>query len=466
VYPPGQFSPWNQASTRSAWLGIAGTGGGTADTEPGYSALAVSDAAADLTSTRAWAAIDDEPPPNPSLPARDGRDPGSRTGEPTWQRTADARAPGARAPGGRGPGNQASGGRAPGRARGAGRPGAGAIGEPATGQQRLAGPATGPQEPAALGGQGAPERVAAGPPSAAGRMTARQPAARGGGAATDRLAPSAFGEAEPGRRSRAAASASLAVEGEAEPEGRRARRRGGRRTALMAALLLTPVLAVLAVVGGYVYLSGKHSPDPAHSAPPSHRSAAPAPTPSPSPTLGRWKHIEKRSQDPVPLTVGQLFPAKFTSGNISGTLAVTKSGTQCSHEVFGSKLAAAIGKGKCTQVLRASYLSTNRKIMATVGVLNLADVTSAEKAGKAAGATEFIKQLPSRHGPTRNLAKGTGIEVAEVKGHYLILIWTEFANLHSPKTKSQRKELESFSTGLVAGTANVSLSNRMVTGHP
>jgi hypothetical protein len=486
VYPPGQFSGWNRASTRSAWLGIAGTGGGTADTDPGYSALAVSDAAADHTSTQTWAVIDDEPPPNPSLPARGGRDWDSRTGEPPRRRTGDDRAPGDRAPGGRGPGNQASGSRAPGRARSAGRPGA-VVGEPATGPQGLAGPtrpagpatgpqrpagpatgpqrpagpATGPHEPATLGGQGAPERVAPGS-----RMAARQAAARGGAAATNRLAPSAFGEAEPGRQSRAEASASLVVEGEAEPEGRRARRRGRRRTALMTGLLLAPVLAVLVVVAGYVYLSGKHSPATAHPAAPSHPSAAPTPSSSPSPTLGRWKHIENRSQDPVPLTAGQLFPARFASGGTSGTLAVRKSGTRCSHEVFGSKLATAISEAKCTQVLRASYLSTDRKIMATVGVLNLANVTAAEKAGKAAGATEFIKQLPSRHGLTRNLAKGTGIEVAEVKGHYLILIWTEFANLHSPKTKSQRKELESFSAGLVAGTANVSLSNRMVTGHP
>ena len=127
VYPPGQFSPWNRASTRSAWLGIAGNGGGTADTDPGYSALAMSDAAADLTSTQTWAVIDDELPANPSLPARGARDWGSHTGEPPWQRAAADRAPGSRAPGGRGPGNQAAGGRAPGYARGAGRPGAGAV---------------------------------------------------------------------------------------------------------------------------------------------------------------------------------------------------------------------------------------------------------------------------------------------------------------------------------------------------
>jgi len=232
---------------------------------------------------------------------------------------------------------------------------------------------------------------------------------------------------------------------------------------MMAGLLLAPVLVVLVVVAGYIYLSGRHSPAPAHRAAPRHPATAPG---SPAPALGPWKHIESRGQDPVPLTVGQLFPAKFSRDGASGTLAVSKSGTRCSREVFGSKLAAAVRKARCTQVLRASYLSTDRKIMATVGVLNLDDVAGAEKAGRAAGSSEFIKQLPSRHGPTRNLAKGTGIEVAEVKGHYLILIWTEFANLHSPRGKSQRQKLESFSMGLVAGTANVSLSNRMVTGHP
>ena len=232
---------------------------------------------------------------------------------------------------------------------------------------------------------------------------------------------------------------------------------------MMAGLLLAPVLVVLVVVAGYVYLSGKHSPAPARPAAPSHPAASPS---SSGPTLGPWKHIKSRSQDRVPLTVSQLFPERFARDGASGTLAISKSGTRCSRAVFGSKLAAAIRKAKCTQVLRASYLSTDRKIMATVGVLNLKDVTGAEKAGRAAGSSEFIKQLPSRRGPTRNLAKGTGIEVAEVKGHYLILIWTEFANLHKPSSKSQRQKLESFSVGLVAGTTNVSLSNSMVTGHP
>jgi len=232
---------------------------------------------------------------------------------------------------------------------------------------------------------------------------------------------------------------------------------------MMAGLLLAPVLVVVLVVGGYVYLSGRHAPAPSHSAPPSHPAAAPN---SPAPTLGPWKHIESRSQDTVPLTIGELFPAKFTVDGQAGTLTVSKEGTKCTHEVIGSKLAKAVRKADCTQVLRASYLSTDRKIMATVGVLNLTDATEAGKAGKAAGAVEFIKQLASKHGPTRNIAKGTGIVAAYVKGHYLILTWTEFANLHAPSGKTKRKQLEAFSTSLVAGTANVSLTSRMVTGHP
>jgi hypothetical protein len=468
VYPPGQFSPWNRASTRAAWLGIARAGGGAAEADPGYSALAVSDAAADLTSTQTWAAIGDEPPANPSFPVRAGNQGTSHTGELPRQRAAGGRAPAGRARGGRTPGPRGPAGAATGPQRLAGGPtgpqglagaptGPQALAGAATGPQGLAGPATGPQEPATLGGAGAPARAAP-----ADRTAGRQAAADR--ASTARPAPSAFGEAERGRPSRAVAGGVLAAEGEEEPEGRRAGKRGGRSTAMMAAMLLAPVLVVLVVVGGYVYLSGKHSPAPARPAAPSHPTAAPSS--SPSPTLGPWKHIESRSQDPVPLTVSQLFPARFARDGAAGTLAVSKSGTRCSREVFGSKLAAAIRKAKCTQVLRASYLSTDRKIMATVGVLNLNNVTGAEKAGKAAGATQFIKQLPSRHGPTRNIAKGTGIEVAEVKGHYLILIWTEFANLHAPKGKTQRTKLESFSQGLVAGTANVSLSNRMVTGRP
>jgi len=340
------------------------------------------------------------------------------------------------------------------------------------GAERTAVEAGGPDTDAAGPGRGLgdPGRGLDGPGRGLGADTgehslpgSRMAARRG----AERQVPTAFGELERGRRARGATTARPAgddlLADDDRPAPRRAGRRGRKRNSMMAGLLLAPVLVVILLVGGYVYLNSRHAPAAPHANKPSHAAAA---LNSPAATLGPWKHIASRSLDSAPLTVTEVFPAKFSNNGAEGTLTVSKVSTKCSHEVLGTTLAAAVRKADCTQVLRASYLSTNRKIMATVGVLNLTDVSAAEKAGRAAGATEFIKQLASAHGPTRNIAKGTGIVEAEVKGHYLILTWTEFANLKAPSGKSQRQKLEAFSSGLVAGTANVSLTSRMVTGHP
>src|SRR5215813_8705318 len=175
VYPPGQFSPWNRPSTRAAWLGIAARGGGAIEAEPGYSALAVSDAAADLTSTQTWAVIDEEPPPSPSRPVRTGHEWASHTGEPPWQRTANGRTldSQARVAGlAPGPGRPSAG--TDDLATGAGLLGGSATGPPdlgglATGPRGLGGPATGPQGPRGPGLPGAGERIAPGS-----RIAARQ----------------------------------------------------------------------------------------------------------------------------------------------------------------------------------------------------------------------------------------------------------------------------------------------------
>jgi hypothetical protein len=445
VYPPGQFSAWNRTSIRAAWLGAAGPGSSAeADAEPGYSALAVSDPSADATVTQTWAVIDEGLLSDGWPPPRTDRDWGSHLGDtgPVRRRTAD--------------GQPAGPGRAAGPGRGSGdRRGAGAA-------QSLQPGITAPgpaQPPSATTPETTPPGTAAPDP-----VIPRSSDSRARGPVTEpapappprpRQASRSPGETEGGRRSRAASSGRAASPG---------RRTGKRHNVMMAGLLLAPVLVVILVAAGYVYFSAKPAPPAGHPAAASRHTAAVRS--SPTPTLGPWKHIESRAQDPVPLTVTQLFPQQFSADGAAGTRTVAAASTNCSREVFGTALSAAVRKADCTQVLRASYLSTDHKLMATVGVLNLSDVAAAEQVGKASGSAEFIKQLPAAHGPTRNLSKGTGIEEAEVKGHYLILIWTEFTNLHAPQGKSQRKTLEAFSAGLITGTANVSLSKRMVTGQP
>ncbi|HWG62905.1 MAG TPA: hypothetical protein VG253_14495 [Streptosporangiaceae bacterium] len=226
-------------------------------------------------------------------------------------------------------------------------------------------------------------------------------------------------------------------------------------------LMLIAVGALIAVA--YIhFVKGQ----PTASSPPAASGQSPTASSSPSTNLGRWRHITTRAGDSGPLRLAELFPARFNTGGTTATRTIDRAGKNCAASVIGSGLASAVGKAHCTQVMRASYLSTAQKIMGTIGVLNLGNATAAEHAGKASGRSAFIKQLPAAHGPTHRLAKGTGLEEAVLKGHYLILIWAEFTNLHSPSSAARKAALNQFSTNLFNGTANVSLTSRMVTGKP
>jgi hypothetical protein len=181
-------------------------------------------------------------------------------------------------------------------------------------------------------------------------------------------------------------------------------------------------------------------------------------------TLGKWQHIGTRAEDPDPLTLTGLFPPRFTLDEVSYVRTAASATTHCSLAVFGSELQAALQSGHCTQVLRASYISGDGKMMGTIGVVNLITSAAAQQAGKVTGPDEIIAPLSSKKGPTSKLGNGTGVVQAEIKGHYLILMWAEFANLKSPSTAAQKQQLEQFAGSLVTGSANIDLSTRMLTG--
>lgn len=245
-----------------------------------------------------------------------------------------------------------------------------------------------------------------------------------------------------------------------------ARGRKPRKPPSRARMWLLPILMALAVAAlvTVAYLHFVRGSATGNRAPAPLRTAAASSSPPAAASLGPWRHITSRSEDPVPLTLTELFPAQFSSGGTMGTRTVDQAGTDCLAAVLGAGLQAALHKADCTQVMRASYVTTNQQIMGTIGVLNLVDATSAQRAGQATGAAEYIDQLPAASGPTHNLTKGTGLEEAVYKGHYLILIWAEFTNLHAPTTAADSAELKTFSNNLVSGTANVSLTSRMVIG--
>ncbi len=400
--------------------------------EPGYSALAVSDPAADATATQAWETVGHAPAAShwPDL---------GTTGE-RWPDPA---------------------GRPPAAAFDAGLAGP-ALAGPDQGGPVLAGPdQAGPD--LAGPGEGGPDGwddprwPGTSEPQEALRGRAGDTAAGLADLATTRP-----GQRAPAGAGRAAAGRGRGTRGRTRPRGRKRPAR----------TLLVCVLALAVVIGAtYFWFSRGHN-NPSDDAAISQQTAAstrPSPTdpaPSPSPSLGPWGHIQSRALDPVPLTLAELFPAQFAGGGTSYVKTVQKAKTHCAAALMGSQLIAAVGRADCTQAMRASYLSADHKLMGTIGVLNLVTAAAAEKAGKVAGPAEFIAQLPGGTGPTRNLTKGTGFEAAEVKGHYLVLVWVEFADLRGPRSAAQKTELDSFISLLFQDTANVSLATREVTGSP
>jgi hypothetical protein len=194
--------------------------------------------------------------------------------------------------------------------------------------------------------------------------------------------------------------------------------------------------------------------------------ASPSASPSSSSTLGPYGHIASRAADPTPVTVSELFPLHFSAGGAQYTRMISEHGPKCKPAITGSGLKGAVFDAVCNQQLRASYLSVAARLMGTIGVFNLKNAPAAARAGRAAGVANYVAQLRSTKGATQKIGKGTGIEEAETKGHYLILIWAEFTDRKKPKNPAQRQRLANFMGELFQQTANVGLSNRMVDGTP
>jgi hypothetical protein len=253
------------------------------------------------------------------------------------------------------------------------------------------------------------------------------------------------------------------------PAGRRrsAKEKPKRRLLSRTVLLATTTVVVVAAAGfaGYKYLY-----EPRVNAPvsPSLRLPTSAPgSPDADQAHGnKWQHIAARTGDPAPLTIVQLYPPQFVLGNSSYARTAASITKNCSSAVYGANLQAALQSGHCTQAVRASYISGNGQMMGTVGVVNLSTVAAAGKAGQASGPDEIIVPLAAKKGATSKLGSGTGVVQAEIKGHYLILMWAEFADLKSPPTAAARQLLEQFAADLVTGTANIDLSTRLLSGKP
>jgi hypothetical protein len=411
--------------------------------QPGYSALAVSDPAADVTSTQTWQVISEDGPGTWTSPRRAAADPVTAAADPVTAAadpvTAAADAAGAAA--------EAAGAAA----ASAGVAAPAAVPPPGWPETPPDWPEADPDGPGMAGrADDMPDGHSSHSRAGGGRSGSRAPGSRGSGRHGSEPPGGPEGRAPGSRVASRAGSRS----------GRSART--GRPVSAVLAVCAVVVVAIAA--GAFLLHAAEHQSTP----PTADRSAAAPGTAaaSPSPTLGQFGHIASRAADPLPLTVAQLFPDTFTTGGVAFSRTTSEPKGTCASAVIGTALQAAVPAKICSQVVRASYLATAERAMGTVGVLNLSTAATAAHAGHAADTGDFISQLKGPSGPTRALGQGAGLEEAATKGHYLILIWAQFINSASPKSPAQQAQLKTFMTQLFDETANVSLSNRMVSGTP
>ena len=417
-------------------------------TEPGYSVLAVSDPAADVTSTQTWQAVGDGRSTGTwKAPVRPGAAPG---GQPVM--------PSRRGPEPGGPGTEAVSGPQPGTPRAASGRHSAVLDTAGPGTATPGRARRNPDSPASASPDGASldnaSPASASPDSASRDGQPRRSRGRSGAHTGPHAAvPTERGpQAEP-----------RPARGKSPASGKRSASR--KRPASVKFAISVALLLVLVAAGtlAYTVLHTVARRNPTSSA---TKQPQVTPSASQSPSLGPYGHIASRQSDPQPLTIAQLFPASFTINGQAVTLAASAISRHCGAAVSGSNLQSAASSAHCDQAVRATYLARAQGLMGTVGVLNLDTAARATKAAKRADASDYINQLKGKRGPTRRIGNGTGVEEAFAKGHYLILLWAEFTNLHKPKTKAQRREVVTFMTELLDNTANLSLTTRYLNGNP
>ena len=189
--------------------------------------------------------------------------------------------------------------------------------------------------------------------------------------------------------------------GQADPPGRR---RGGRTKRRFRSRSWLAAAVVVVAAAGFASYWFLYEPTVNAPVPPTLRLPTTAPgSPGFDKTLGKWQHIGTRAEDPEPLTIAGLYPPQFVLGDSSYVRTAASVTKTCSLAVYGADLQAALQSGHCTQVLRASYISGDGKMMGTVGVVNLITSSAAQKAGQVTGPQEIIAPLSAKKGATSKL---------------------------------------------------------------
>jgi hypothetical protein len=213
-----------------------------------------------------------------------------------------------------------------------------------------------------------------------------------------------------------------------------------RQPAWLAVFVLVP--AMVAGFVGYLIVSGPDSAKKtpvagappttpaAATTPPTQQTDAPsAPTTASPPATGAQPggpSVDSDKTDPKPLTISEIFP--LTRIPLSNALFVQdyKSlNRRCEYAASGA-MATALLKAKCQGVVRSTFITRNKKIGVTTGVVAMPTKSAAIRTSKAGDPArlEWFRAMPGRR--TQALLDGGGHAASTTYGRYIIYAYVQY----------------------------------------
>ncbi|GAA2725367.1 hypothetical protein GCM10010439_25230 [Actinocorallia aurantiaca] len=230
-----------------------------------------------------------------------------------------------------------------------------------------------------------------------------------------------------------------------------------KRTLLYVALALVPTLAVAGAA--YVLLTGSGGDEeivrPAETPMVAQTPDAPAQSPTPEPTPGTSStkpaapSVDSAKTDPEPLTLSEIFPAKkLRLGGRDFVMDRKSLNLRCDYAANGS-MARTLVKQKCQGLVRATYLTADKKIGVTVGVVAMPAkkvALAVQKSGTPLRKGNWFVALPGKN--SKALAKTGGHPALDTYGRYVLYAYAQY--LDGTKPAKQPKELGQAARSLIA----------------
>ncbi|MBG6088470.1 hypothetical protein [Actinomadura viridis] len=151
---------------------------------------------------------------------------------------------------------------------------------------------------------------------------------------------------------------------------------------------------------------------------------------SSSPSTGAYAAIERRAQDPAPLTVEEAFPAAARSLEVPDagmelSLKDKRLDGDCAAAVWGSGVGKELRRGGCTQAVRGVYADTGKGYALTVAVFNLAAREDADRlVGALGGGGGFVRPLQAA-APLDRFGQGFTMARGLAMGHFAAVSWAQ-----------------------------------------